>query len=262
VTGIGDRSSDRRVFWFGLAGLIVVAVAIEAVFLYGVINDQFAIGLDLPFYKSIAQRWLDTGVYYTDRELAGPFQVQTEVDNLYPPLALYLFVPFLWLPAVLWWIVPLALVAYVLWWCRPAAWALPILALIMLDPKSLSLIFYGNSNMWVAAAVAAGVRWGWPVVLVAFKPSVGFFGVIGVRTRAWWIAAGLLALASAPLAALWIEYPTVLLHSSAGIWYSLPEYPYLFLPVLGWLASTRRGPTPLGAWVVALLSRGDRRADP
>ena len=246
---------DHRPFWIGLAGLILVGVALEAVVLYGIVNDQHAIGLDLPFYKSIAQRWLDSGVYYTDQQLAGPYQVQTEVTNLYPPTALYLFVPFLFLPAILWWVVPLALFGYVIWWCRPAPWSLPILALIMLDPKSLNLILYGNSDLWVAAAIAAGVRWGWPAVLVTFKPSVGIFALIGIRTRAWWIAAAAVALASLPFLALWIDYPKVTLNSTAGIWYSLPELPYLLLPVIAWLTSTRRGNTPPARWAAALLRR-------
>ena len=38
---------------------------------------------------------MTTGVYYTDQQLAGPYVVQTQVHNLYPPHALYLFIPFL-----------------------------------------------------------------------------------------------------------------------------------------------------------------------
>ncbi len=254
---------DARPFWIGLAGLIAVGVAAEAVVLYGIVNGQHAVGLDLPFYRSIAQRWIDTGVYYTEQQLAGPYQVQTEVTNLYPPTALYLFVPFLVLPAVVWWIVPLALLAYVIWWCRPVAWSLPLFALIMLDPKSLNLILYGNSDLWVAAAIAAGVRWGWPAVLVTLKPSVGIFAAIGIRTRAWWLAAAVIALASLPFLSLWADYPRAALNSSAGILYSLPELPYLVLPVVAWLASTRRGGVPAARWAAALLTRGhDPARDP
>ena len=78
----------------------------------------------------------------------------------------------------------------------------PILALIVLFPKTPGQILFGNTDMWVAAAIAGGVRWAWPSVLVTFKPSLAFFALIGIRARSWWIAAGLFALGqpSVPLA--------------------------------------------------------------
>jgi hypothetical protein len=239
VNGHAGRTRDRRPLWIGLAGLIMLAAALETFALFGIIRDQGAVGGDLGYYQAVAQRWVDSGVYYTDRQLAGPYQVQTQVDNLYPPHALYLLVPFLVLPAILWWIVPLALVAYVVRWCRPAAWSLPLLALLVLFPKTPNLIVYGNSDMWVAAAIAAGIRWGWPAVLVTFKPSVAIFAAIGIRTRPWWIAAGLLGLLSLPFLALWLDYPTVMINSSAGVWYSIGDLPYLLLPIAARLVSTR-----------------------
>ena len=238
--------------------MILIGAVAESFVLFGIIREQGAIGGDLGFYQAVAHRWLDSGVYYTGRQLDGPYQVQTQVDNLYPPHALFLFVPFLILPAILWWIVPLALVAYVVSWCRPVAWSLPILALLVLFPKTPNLIIYGNADMWVAAAIAAGVRWGWAAVLVTFKPSVAFFAVIGIRTRRWWIAAGVLVVASLPLLGLWLEYPRALLNSSVNAWYSIGDLPYMALPIVAWLASTRRGRTPGLRWAVALLTRGQR----
>ena len=121
----------------------------------------------------MAQRWLDTGVYYTEHQLTGPYVIQTQVDNLYPPHALYLFVPFLFLPAILWWVIPLGVIGYVVWWCRPVAWMWPILALIVLFPKTPGQILFGNTDMWIAAAIAGGVRWAWPSVFMTLKPSLG-----------------------------------------------------------------------------------------
>ncbi len=86
----------------------------------------------------------------------------------------------------------------------------PILALIVLFPKTPGQILFGNTDMWVAAAIAGGVRWAWPSVLVTFKPSLAFFALIGIRSRSWWIAAGVLALASLPLLPLWLDYPTAM----------------------------------------------------
>jgi hypothetical protein len=152
-----ERARRLRPLWVGLTIVLLVLAALETVALYRVIDGQQAIGTDLDYYQFVAQRWLDTGVLYTDRQLSGPYVVQTQVDNLYPPHALYLFLPFLVLPDVLWWILPLGVIGYVVWWCRPVAWVWPILALIVLFPKTPGQILFGNTDMWVAAAIAGGV---------------------------------------------------------------------------------------------------------
>ncbi len=193
------RIDRLRPVWVGLTVVLLVLAAVEFVLLFRIIDDQQAVGVDLEYFRFVAQRWVDTGVYYTERQLSGPYEVQTLVDNLYPPHALYLFVPFLVLPAILWWIIPLAVIAYVVWWCRPSAWAWPILALIVLFPKTFNQIIYGNTDMWIAAFIAGGVRWAWPATLVTLKPSLLFFAVIGIRSRSWWIAAAVLAIISLPL---------------------------------------------------------------
>jgi hypothetical protein len=225
-----------------------------------VIDDQHAVGADLGYYQFVAQRWLDTGVYYTARQLDGPYQVQTLVDNLYPPHALYLFLPFLVIPALVWWIVPLGVIAYVTWWCRPAIWAWPILALILAFPKTPNQIIYGNTDMWIAAFIAGGVRWAWPSVLISIKPSLAPFALIGIRSRRWWIAAAVLAVVSLPLISLWLLYPTVMRNSTAEWFYSFGNLPFFVLPVVAWLVSTRRGSVPIGRWALLLLdtSRADR----
>jgi hypothetical protein len=235
--------------------LLGVAVYI-AIALYQIIDGQSAVGADLHYYRFVAQRWLDTGVFYTDRQLVGPYQVQTEVDNLYPPQALFLFVPFLVLPAILWWILPLGLIAYVVWWCRPATWAWPIIALIILFPKTPNQIIYGNTDMWITAAIAAGVRWSWPAVLVALKPSLGFFGLIGIRSRSWWIAAIVLVVLSLPFLGLLMQYPTAMRNSSANVLYSFGNLPFFVLPIVAWMTSTRRGRLTVGAWVGRLFGGG------
>jgi hypothetical protein len=202
----------------------------------------------------VAQRWIDTGVYYTSRELAGPFVVETQVDNIYPPVALFLFVPFLVLPAILWWAIPVALIAYGVWWCRPATWAWPILAALILYPKTPAVFLYGNSDIWAVAFAAVGLRWAWPSVLVAFKPSVGFLAAPGIGTRRWWIAAGIVALVNAPLVGLWLDYPTVLLHSDANLGRSLSDTPLFLVPFVAWLASSRRGDVPIRSWAARIVT--------
>ena len=246
---------DLRPIWVGIAVMMLVALAVESVALYRIVDDQDAIGSDLRFFQSVAQRWLDTGVYYTEKQLSGPYVVGSNIDNIYPPHTLYLFVPFLFLPAILWWAIPVALIGYVVWWCRPAPWAMPILAALVLYPKTPAVFLYGNSDIWATAFAAAGVRWGWPAVLVSFKPSVGFLGLVGMGNRAWWIGAGVLALASLPLIGLWVDYPRVILNSDADIGRSLSDLPLFSLPILAWLTSTRRGSTPMRSWAAGLLKR-------
>ena len=249
-------SRNLRPLWVGLTIIFLALAAIETVFLYRIIDGQGAIGTDLDYYRFVAQRWLDTGVYYTEHQLTGPYVIQTQVDNLYPPHALYLFVPFLYLPAILWWVIPLAIVGYVVWWCRPVAWMWPVLALIVLFPKTPAQILFGNTDMWIAAAIAGGVRWAWPSVFMTLKPSLGFFALIGIRSRSWWIAAGVLVLASLPYLSLWLDYPTVTKNSNATFWYSFGNLPFFVLPIVAYLGSSRRGATPILTWTAWLLRGG------
>jgi hypothetical protein len=249
------RDWDLRPIWVGIAVMMLVGLAIETATLYRIIDDQQSIGSDLRFFQSVAQRWLDTGVYYTERQLSGPYVIGSNLDNLYPPLALYLFVPFLVLPSILWWVIPTLVIGYVVWWCRPPAWALPVLAALVLYPKTPAVFLYGNSDIWATTFAAAGVRWGWPAALVAFKPSVGFLSVIGIASKGWWIAAAILAVASLPFVHLWLLYPQVVIDSDTDIGRSFSDVPFFVLPFAAWLVSTRRGETPIAEWALKLFSR-------
>jgi hypothetical protein len=249
---VNVRDWDLRPIWIGITALLVIAIGAETAVLYRIIDDQQAIGADLGFFQSVARRWLDTGIYYTEHQLSGPYVVATNVDNLYPPHALFLFAPFVFLPSLLWWAIPLAVIGYVVWWCRPAVWALPILALLVLYPKTPAVFLYGNSDIWAVAFAAGGVRWAWPAALVSFKPSVGFLGIIKIGTRRWWIAAGVLALLNIPFFGLWLNYPTVLLNSDTDIGRALSDVPFFLLPVVAWLVSTRRD-TSMRDWAVKLF---------
>lgn len=245
-----------RPVWIGLTTAILVLTGLELVALYRIIDDQQSIGADLNYYQFVAQRWLDTGVLYIDQQLDGPYEVQTQVHNLYPPHALYLFVPFVVLPGALWWILPLSFIAYVVWWSRPRVWAWPILAAILLFPKTPNQILYGNTDMWLTAFIAGGVRWGWPAVLVSIKPSMAPFALLGIALRSWWIAAAVLAVLSGPFLFAWLDYPRVMLNSSAKFWYSFSNVPFFVLPLVAWLASSRRLDTPVGAWAASLARGG------
>jgi hypothetical protein len=229
-----------RPLFVGLTAVLLAITLVETWWLWQYIGAQHALGADHAYYVSIAQRWLDTGVWYTDRQLAGPYEQTTLVDNLYPPHALYLFLPFVWLPGIVWWLVPAALLGYAIWRLRPAIWSWPILALLIALPKTPNAILYGNSDLWVMGFVAAAVVWGWPAVFVTFKPSMGMFALIGIHRRDWWIALGVLGLATLPQLALWREWPVAVDNSTATVGYSFAAIPFILVPIVVRLASTTR----------------------
>ena len=123
---------------------------------------------------------------------------------------------------------------------RPAAWAWPLILLGVAWPQSVSQILYGNTNMWIAAFIAAGLSFGWPSVLVLAKPSLAPFALIGIRRRRWWLALGILALASIPFGSLWIDYATAMRNSSLDASHALITLPLMLSPVWAWLARTRQ----------------------
>jgi len=225
-----------RVLTLTATGVLVVIGVAEFIALWGYIDSQNAIGADFSFFRSIGERWLDTGQFYLPSQLTGPYVVQTQVHVLYPPMALLLFVPFVWLPAVLWWVIPIGTFLVAIHGLRPARWAWPFMAAGIAYPPTVSQLIYGNTNMWVAAAIAAGVRWGWPSVLVLIKPALAPFALVGARSRRWWAALIALGLASVPFGRMWIDYATAMRNSSLSWMYGLPTLPLMFVPVVAWLA--------------------------
>jgi Glycosyltransferase family 87 len=246
--GVGEhlgQAGPWRLVILLITGVFLTLAAYEAVQLWVYIDAQHAIGLDFAFYKSVGDRWLETGQLYLPHQLSGPYVVQTEVDVLYPPLALFLFVPFHWLPFWLWWVIPIAVVGYAVMRFRPAAWTWPLLAFLIFFPKTPSETIYGNSDMWIAACVAAGLLYAWPSVLILIKPSLLPLAFLGVRSRTWWAAVGLLGVANLALLSLWQEYPTVMRNSSAAWYYSLGNLPMELIPIVAWVG--RRAGSPRGS---------------
>jgi len=218
-----------------VTGVILVIAAWEAIFLWRYVGDQHALGTDFVFYRGIGQRWLDTGTFYLPRQLAGPYVVAADMDVLYPPIALLLFVPFVFLPWPAWWLIPVGGVAWAVLWWRPAPWTWPILAFLVAWPPQLANIFYGNSDTWIIAAIAGGLAIGWPGVFVLLKPSLAPFALAGIRRRSWWVAALLLGLISLAMLPLWLDFPVAIRNSDVGATYSLQDLPPMFIPVVAWL---------------------------
>jgi hypothetical protein len=224
-----------------LTGVILVVGAWEFAFLWPYIDSQHAIGTDLAFYRAIGERWLDTGQFYLPHQLAGPYTIATDVDVLYPPIAIPLMVALRWLPFPLWWLIPLGVIGVVMVRLRPALWTWPLLAFCLVWPRNLSDLIYGNSNMWVIAAVAGGILWGWPAVFVALKPSLGPFALVGIRRRSWWIAAVGIGVASLFVLSLWRDYFTAIGNSDAEWYWSLEDVVPMSAPLIAWLGRRNGG---------------------
>lgn len=200
-------------------------------------------GVDYQLYMGAATAWLHGGQFFEPYQLAGPYQISAG-DILYPPVALILFVPFTVLPAVLWWLIPLVAVAGMLIRLRPQRWAWPLLAACVAWPTTPLKVLTGNPVMWAVAALALGVVYAWPSVLVLIKPSLFPFALFGARSRSWWIALGVFVAVSVPFGSLWVDWGRSLLDAQGGgLAYSSLEIPMLALPVVAWLG--RRVPEEL-----------------
>jgi len=204
-------------------------------------------GIDYRLYMDATQRWLDGGQFYQSYQLAGAYSI-TAGDILYPPVALWLFVPFTVLPAGLWWLVPIGLTTVVVWRLRPGPIAWPLIALCMAWPPTLVKLITGNPVMWAVVALALGCLYRWPSVFVLIKPSLFPFALFGVTRRSWWIALGIFGLMSLPFGAMWIDWLTTVVNArGGGIAYSVQEIPMLLLPLVAWRYSrypAARAPMP------------------
>jgi hypothetical protein len=259
--GQAGRSAVDRTYVVLTCILLAVAAFIWIELFQIVDAHRYGFAVDFNAYRDHTARWLSGGQFYLAHQLAGPTIVQ-DGDPLYPPLALYLLVPFQVLPPILWWAIPISVIVGAIAWLRPRRWTWPLLALILVWPRTSALIYYGNPGMWADAAIAAGVVAGWPSALVLFKPSLAFFAPIGIRHRGWWITLGILVIASLPFGALWIDYARVLQNSSVPLTYSFLDLPLALAPVVAWLGrrDPSRGIAP--PWRPGRISgaRGLRRA--
>ena len=200
-------------------------------------------GIDFQLYVDAASRWVGGDAFYPREQVVGPYALQMG-GVLYPPVALWLFVPFTVLPAVLWWAIPLAVTAWCVWLLRPSQLTWPLLAMCVAWPPTLVKLATGNPVMWVMAAMALGVVTAGPAVLVLLKPSLIPFAVWGVRHRPWWRWLAAFLILSAPFGAMWAEWvATVANAKGGGLLYSIQEVPMLLIPVIAWLGRTRRRAT-------------------
>jgi hypothetical protein len=211
-------------------------------------------GVDFVLYRDVAARWLAGGPYFEPYQLAGPYPIQAG-DVLYPPVALWLFVPFALLPEVVAWILwfggPVAAVVFAIWRLRPRPEAWPLIALCMAWPTTLLKTWTGNPVIWCVAALALGTLWAWPSVFVVLKASLAPFALFGAWRRSWWVAAAVLVVASLPFGSLWADWITSIVNSQGGgALYSSLEVPMLLLPLVAWAWRTRAGVAWPSRWTV------------
>ncbi len=179
--------------------------------------------------------------------------------NLYPPTALYLFVPASFVPRVLWWAIPLLVIAWSLTRLRPAWWAWPLMALACVVPLNAPEVpiglVYGNTLMWTMAALFAaaafrpGIAWA-----AAFKPADFLLG-IPFAARSW--RAGAIAVAaSLLLLPLWADWLAAMRNlEGASLSLVVATLPALAIPSVAYLARTRRLSIRRGTGGPAMFSR-------
>jgi len=234
------------------AVLSIAAFAIPVLFVALVPHPlEQPFGVDFQLYRDVTNRWLGGGSFYESYQLAGPYEIRAG-DVLYPPVALWLFVPFAvasaapWsvVAAVAWWVIPLGVVAATVAMLRPRPLVWPLIALCLANPTTLLKIWTGNPVIWSMAAMALAVvgasRAAAPFVLL--KPSLAPFALFGVRRRSWWLGLAVLIALSLPFGALWGDWVASVVNSrGGGLLYSSLEAPILALPVVAWAGRRRHG---------------------
>lgn len=225
-------------------------------------TESYRLGMDYVFYRDVGARWLADGSFYLPRQLEGPYVAELMVDVLYPPNALYLFVPFALLPGVLstfaWWAAPIGVSLYVLRWLQPKPWALLGMAVLFVWPQSIAAFLFGNTNIWAVACLFAGIRWGWPAALLVLKPTLAPFCLVFVRRRAFWIGLAVLGLVSLPLLPPWLDYVTAMRGAVIPLSYSFGVLPLLLVPMVAWAG--RSGPSDRQRWLSTKVADGGSAA--
>jgi hypothetical protein len=237
----------QRPLAVGLTILFLTCGAVLAVTIWNGASMRGWLWLDGQFYAGLGRHFLETGEMYFPLQFAGPYPPEGMV-NLYPPIAMYLFVPAAILPLPLWWIVPLGIVAWHVWDCRPAWWTWPILALIAALVPTIVAVLWGNTVIWSAALVALACRWPAFGPLVAFKPTDLVAVVVFVRHRSFWVGVAVVIGASLillPYWPLWIQATSNI--AGSGFTRNVHNLPVALFPLVVWWGRTRRSPASFRA---------------
>lgn len=216
----------------GLAAIILVSTL--PVFWIALTQDPGGhLGTDYRLYMDATRDWLATGTFYPPHQLAGPYPIE-DGDILYPPVALWLFVPFTVIPWPVWWAVPVIGTAWVVWRHRPGPIAWPLIALCLAwEPTQIHLLS-GNPGLWAMLATALATLFPVAGPFALLKPSLFPFALVGIRHRAWWVGLGVFALLSLALLPMWSDWITVMLNGEnrSGALYSWQYAPMMLIPVI------------------------------
>ncbi len=235
-----------------LASAAIVLAYLALVFLLVPDALEEPLGVDFDLYRHVTTRWLNGGPFFEPYQVAGPYEIRAG-DVLYPPLALWLFVPFALageaglassVAATVFWAIPLGTTAATVIALRPRPIVWPLIALCAANPTTVLKIWTGNPVMWSMAAMALAVvgasRFAAPFVLL--KPSLAPFALFGIRHRSWWLGLGVLVFLCLPFGALWADWVGSVVNSrGGGLLYSALEIPLLLLPLVAWVGRTRGG---------------------
>jgi hypothetical protein len=207
--------------------------------------DPARIAVDYNLYIDATRRAVNGGFYYLPYQLEGPYEATPGVI-LYPPTFILVMLPFVVLPWVLYWALPIAAILYAIRRHRPRVVAWPGIAMCLWFPGTWVTLVAGNPALLFTAALALGTVWGWPSVLILLKPTLGPFALFGAWRRSWWIALGVLVVASLPFGAMWADYLVVLrnAHHPLGLLYNLGQVPTMLLPFVAWAGRSRPAIAP------------------
>jgi len=102
VVQVGDVRVEAPIGVRRVAVVLSVAVFLLPIAFVAIIPDPLTqpLGVDFSLYRDVAARWLAGGSYFEPHQLAGPYTIEVG-DILYPPVGLWLFVPFAVLPGAL-----------------------------------------------------------------------------------------------------------------------------------------------------------------
>jgi hypothetical protein len=245
-------------------GVAIVAITAQLVVGFALLNwGSSDWGGDLRGYLDATRSWLHGDGFYLPRQLHGPYTTELG-DVLYPPTALFVLIPFLVLPAPLWWVLAVGLPASLIWSWRPRPWAVALILVCLAFPNMAIVYFRGAPVIVITAVIAAALRWKWPGALILLKPSILPFALIGIRTRGWWLTAGLLVVLTLPVLSLipvWAQ-ATMDSRGNGGWLYSLKDLPLMMLPVFAYLGRTRDPESSLLRDVRQRLTRRQEVAPP
>lgn len=200
-------------------------------------------GTDYDLYMDVTRRWLATGVFYEPYQLTGPYSLEGGVmPVLYPPVALWLLVPFTVIPWPLWWAMPILGTAWIVWSWRPGPISWPLIAICLAwEPTHIHLMS-GNPGLWAMLATALATRWAFAGPFALLKPSLFPFAAVGIRRRSWWLGLAVFSLLSLAVLPMWFDWLTALANQSnnGGFLYSWQAAPIMLIPLVAWV--TRKKP--------------------